>query len=296
VASSAGTLADDSEQREGDRLSPRGAPDPQPPTVDLLEELADLRRALDALGAPPAAAHAAHAGTPEPADPVSGRAQQSARDRAPRRRSARAALAAPLVAVRRRHSKRREAAPGPSVSGPAVGPLEQPAAETLGLLASTPHIGPKRARTLLDQHGGQVIAVINRDPLSAFAGIPGVGSRAAGEAAAAWSARRKTSERRRGLSAAAERLRRATWAAWRGSLAAGRRGGGPGPLPPLRGRDSAVTEALQTVARSALRFALLARQLRLFRNVPFGVSIYDHLPQHHIAALTPPGVRSEFGD
>jgi len=45
-----------------------------------------------------------------------------------------------------------------------------------------------------------------------------------------------------------------------------------------------------------LPLSFLARQLRLFRNVPFGVSIYDHLPQHHIAALTPPGVRSEFGD
>lgn len=42
--------------------------------------------------------------------------------------------------------------------------------------------------------------------------------------------------------------------------------------------------------------SFLARQVRLFRNVPFRASVYDHLPHHYIAALTPPGVRSEFGD
>jgi hypothetical protein len=30
--------------------------------------------------------------------------------------------------------------------------------------------------------------------------------------------------------------------------------------------------------------------------VPFRYSLDDHLPHHYIAALTPPGVASEFGD
>ena len=42
--------------------------------------------------------------------------------------------------------------------------------------------------------------------------------------------------------------------------------------------------------------SFLARQVRIFRNVPFHASVYDHLPHHYIAALTPPGVRTEFGD
>lgn len=46
----------------------------------------------------------------------------------------------------------------------------------------------------------------------------------------------------------------------------------------------------------ATPISFLARQLRVFRNVPFRASIYDHLPHHYITALTPPGVRSEFGD
>ncbi len=40
----------------------------------------------------------------------------------------------------------------------------------------------------------------------------------------------------------------------------------------------------------------LARQFKLTRNVPFHASVNDHLPQYYITALTPPGVRSEFGD
>lgn len=42
--------------------------------------------------------------------------------------------------------------------------------------------------------------------------------------------------------------------------------------------------------------SFLARQVRWLRDVPFHADIYDHLPHHYIAALTPPGVRSEFGD
>lgn len=42
--------------------------------------------------------------------------------------------------------------------------------------------------------------------------------------------------------------------------------------------------------------AFLARQIRSLRDIPFQYSFDDHGPQHYIAALTPPGVRSEFGD
>jgi hypothetical protein len=43
-------------------------------------------------------------------------------------------------------------------------------------------------------------------------------------------------------------------------------------------------------------FAFVAHQLRRFRAFPFQHSMDDHGPQHYIAALTPPHVRSEFGD
>ena len=42
--------------------------------------------------------------------------------------------------------------------------------------------------------------------------------------------------------------------------------------------------------------AFLARQLRPFRDMPFHYSLDDHGPQHYIAGLTPPNVRTEFGD
>jgi Lipase (class 3) len=42
--------------------------------------------------------------------------------------------------------------------------------------------------------------------------------------------------------------------------------------------------------------AFPARQLRWSRNLPWQHSLDDHGPQHYIAALTPPHVRSEFGD
>ena len=42
--------------------------------------------------------------------------------------------------------------------------------------------------------------------------------------------------------------------------------------------------------------AFVAHQLRWLRNMPFQHSLYDHEPQHYIAALTPPGVQSEFGN
>lgn len=42
--------------------------------------------------------------------------------------------------------------------------------------------------------------------------------------------------------------------------------------------------------------AFLARQIRPLRDIPLQYSLDDHGPQHYIAALTPPGVRTEFGD
>lgn len=42
--------------------------------------------------------------------------------------------------------------------------------------------------------------------------------------------------------------------------------------------------------------AFMAQQIRWLRRIPFPHSLDDHEPQHYIAALTPPGVRSEFGD
>jgi hypothetical protein len=42
--------------------------------------------------------------------------------------------------------------------------------------------------------------------------------------------------------------------------------------------------------------SFLARQVKLTRRLRFHASVYDHLPQLYITALTPPGVRSEFGD
>jgi Lipase (class 3) len=49
-----------------------------------------------------------------------------------------------------------------------------------------------------------------------------------------------------------------------------------------------------TLVTNPLSF--LARQFKLTRDVPFHASVNDHLPQYYIAALTPRGVRSEFGD
>lgn len=42
--------------------------------------------------------------------------------------------------------------------------------------------------------------------------------------------------------------------------------------------------------------SFLARQIELTRNLTFSASVSDHLPHRYIAALTPPGVQSEFGD
>lgn len=40
----------------------------------------------------------------------------------------------------------------------------------------------------------------------------------------------------------------------------------------------------------------VTRQVPWMRRLPTGASFHDHLPHHYVSALTPPGVRSEFGD
>ena len=42
--------------------------------------------------------------------------------------------------------------------------------------------------------------------------------------------------------------------------------------------------------------SLLTQEYRRLRRLPLHQSVIDHGPNHYIAALTPPGVRSEFGD
>lgn len=42
--------------------------------------------------------------------------------------------------------------------------------------------------------------------------------------------------------------------------------------------------------------SFLARQITVFRHLPFSFSLSDHLPVHYLDALAPPGVRTEFGD
>jgi len=50
---------------------------------------------------------------------------------------------------------------------------------------------------------------------------------------------------------------------------------------------------LLEVVTSPLTF--FTRQLEITRHLRFRSDIYDHLPQHYIAALTPDGVQTEFG-
>lgn len=42
--------------------------------------------------------------------------------------------------------------------------------------------------------------------------------------------------------------------------------------------------------------AIVATSLKLTRHIPFHASLSDHFPQYYLDALTPPELRSEFGD
>jgi hypothetical protein len=42
--------------------------------------------------------------------------------------------------------------------------------------------------------------------------------------------------------------------------------------------------------------AIAATSLKITRHLPFHASLSDHFPQYYLDALTPAGLRSEFGD
>ena len=47
---------------------------------------------------------------------------------------------------------------------------------------------------------------------------------------------------------------------------------------------------------AAAPIAFVTRQVPWLRKLHVGASLHDHLPHHYVSALTPPGVRSEFGE
>jgi Lipase (class 3) len=61
-------------------------------------------------------------------------------------------------------------------------------------------------------------------------------------------------------------------------------------------RPSRTTQTSNLLGIVTTPVSFLAKQFPLARNIPFHTSINDHLPQYYIDALTPAGVRSEFGD
>jgi Holliday junction resolvasome RuvABC DNA-binding subunit len=80
------------------------------------------------------------------------------------------------------------------VTVPAPSPIDPSAQrwldrqERLGVLTAARHIGPKRALWLVERHGTSVLAVVDADPRRAFLAAPGIGHRAAREAAESWEA------------------------------------------------------------------------------------------------------------
>jgi Lipase (class 3) len=50
------------------------------------------------------------------------------------------------------------------------------------------------------------------------------------------------------------------------------------------------------VELATMPLSVVAKAFAGTRRIPFHASAEDHLPQYYISALTPPGVRSEFGD
>ena len=67
--------------------------------------------------------------------------------------------------------------------------LRPPSSEEalLAYLGSIKHVGPRGAQWLLEHHGpGEVLAAIDRDPVGALRGVPGIGSARIGPAVQAW--------------------------------------------------------------------------------------------------------------
>lgn len=61
--------------------------------------------------------------------------------------------------------------------------------------------------------------------------------------------------------------------------------------------DGATTPQMANlVGLLEMPMAYLSRRIELLRRLPFRYSLDDHLPHHYIAALTPTGMPSEFGD
>lgn len=60
--------------------------------------------------------------------------------------------------------------------------------------------------------------------------------------------------------------------------------------------DSPTNQLPNMLEFAGAPVAFLARQFPMLRALPFRASFVDHVPHHYISALTPPGVRSEFGD
>ncbi len=61
-----------------------------------------------------------------------------------------------------------------------------------------------------------------------------------------------------------------------------------------RRRPTSQLAGLLGIPLSALSF--IARKFEATRSLPAVYSVDDHLPQHYISALTPPGVQNEYGD
>lgn len=70
----------------------------------------------------------------------------------------------------------------------------------------------------------------------------------------------------------------------------------PGPGGSWRHNKDARTQTSNLAGILTTPLSFLAKSFTVTRHIRFRASINDHLPQYYIAALTPPGVRSEFGD
>lgn len=66
------------------------------------------------------------------------------------------------------------------------GPVSETA--VLAYLQTIKHVGPRGAAWLVEHHGGEVLALIDRDPGGVLASVPGIGRRRLGEAVRSWEA------------------------------------------------------------------------------------------------------------